>query len=504
MIRRDFLKSAVQVAAGAGALGSQRMIVASAAPDRPCAGILPRMTDVTKYVSDFAVNAKYSDVPSDVVELGKKSILDSLGLALAGSRSETAKLILAYVRSLGCSPGKVSVLGTSAKWPLRFAAFANGVAIHVDDFDDTQLAVQKDRVYGLLTHPSVAVLPAVMGSAELKTTSGQEFIIAYQVGVEVECKITEAISPRSYQDGFHSTGICGVFGSTAGVARLRGYSSDLTTRAFGVAASKSAGLRENFGTMMKPFQAGHAAESGVVAADFAELGWTAATTILEADSGFFHAYGGSYAPDSLLQKLGGPWTFAAPGVSIKPFPSGSLTHPGMTELLRMIRANNIHADDVVQVEVGANHSNLTTLIRHQPKNGLEAKFSMEYSMAVLLVNGKAGLGEYTDAAVNQSAVQNMIKRVRFYEDPEAEAAGYDKMSTIIKIHLKNGNTLRGHADFGKGSPGNPMSYDQVAEKFYGCAEYAKWPTGKSKQIVEFVRNLERATDMRELISLCSV
>jgi 2-methylcitrate dehydratase PrpD len=328
-------------------------------------------------------------------------------------------------------------------------------------------------------------------------------MLAYHVGVEVECKITEAIGPRSYQDGFHSTGMCGVFGSTAAVAKLRGFPVERTSRAFGVAASHSGGLRENFGTMMKAFQAGHAAESGVVSADFAELGWTAATSILEAERGFFHAYGGGYNPDSILHKLGSPWTFANPGVSIKPYPSGSLTHPGMTELMRMIRTNNIRAEDVQQVEVGTNHSNLHTLMRHQPKNGLEAKFSMEYSMAVLLVHGKAGLGEYTDAAVVQPAVQDMVKRVRFYEDPEAEAAGYDKMTTIIRIHMKDGKVLQGRADFGKGSPANPMSYDEVAEKFYGCADYAKWPSTKSKQIVEYVRRLEQATDLRELARLCT-
>jgi 2-methylcitrate dehydratase PrpD len=142
-------------------------------------------------------------------------------------------------------------------------------------------------------------------------------------------------------------------------------------------------------------------------------------------------------------------------------------------------------------------------MRHQPKNGLEAKFSMEYSMAVLLVHGKAGLGEYTDAAVVQPAVQDMVKRVRFYEDPEAEAAGYDKMTTIIRIHMKDGKVLQGRADFGKGSPANPMSYDEVAEKFYGCADYAKWPSTKSKQIVEYVRRLEQATDLRELARLCT-
>lgn len=503
MIRRDFLKASAQVAGALGVLDTSNSALASGLPEAPCPVPFPSVQDVTKHIAEFVVNARYTDLPAEVVELGKKSILDGLGLALAGSTAETAQIVHSYMAALGCSTGKATVLGSSNKLPLRFAAFANGVAIHVDDFDDTQLAVQKDRVYGLLVHPTVPVLPAVLGSAEMKLTSGREFMLAYHVGVEVECKIAEAIAPRSYEDGFHSTGIIGVFGSAAGVGKIRGFTVDRTQTAFGVAASNAAGLRENFGTMMKPFQAGHAAESGVVAGDFAELGWTAARSIFEAKRGFFHAYGGSYSPDSIIGKLGNPWTFAVPGISIKPYPSGSLTHPGMTELERMIRADHIQAEDVQEVRVGTNHSNLNTLIRHNPKTGLEAKFSMEYSMAVLLVHGKAGLGEYTDAVVNQPVIQDMMKRVVFYVDPLAEAAGFDKMTTIIKITLKDGKVLTGRADFGKGSPANPMSFEEVAEKFHGSADYAKWPKSKSDKVVDYVRGLEQATDLRELTALCS-
>src|SRR5205807_3145590 len=132
------------------------------------------------------------------------------------------------------------------------------------------------------------------------------------------------------------------------------------------------------------------------------LGWTGADQILEAPRGFFHAYGGTYDPAAIQNKLGNPWTFARPGISIKPFPSGSLTHPGMTEMLRLIRAEHIKAADVEQVEVGTNHNLPNALIRHQPKDGLQAKFSMEFCMAILLVDGKAGLGQFTEAVVNRS------------------------------------------------------------------------------------------------------
>jgi len=462
----------------------------------------PESAGLTKYVAEFVRRTQYSDIPSDVVELGKKSLLDGIGLALAGSKLPTYEILRRYFSGSFSSRG-ATVIGASGKLPARFAALVNGVAIHVEDFDDTQLAVAKDRVYGLLTHPTVPVLPATLAVSEAGSTSGREWMLAYHLGVEVETKIAEAISPRHYEDGFHSTGTCGVFGSTAGCAKLRSFDTEKIERAFSIAASQASGLRENFGTMMKPFHAGRAAEVGVVSVDLADLGWSGAPAILEAPRGFFHAYGGTYDPDAILNKLGNPWTFRSPGASIKPFPSGSLTHPGMTEMLRLLRSEGIKSANVEQVEVGTNHNLPNALIHHHPHNALEAKFSMEFCMAILLLDGKAGLSQFSDAVVNRPDVQEMMSRIRFYVDPEAEATGFDKMTTIIQVHLKDGRTVHGRADFGKGSPANPMSYEEVAEKFYGCAEFAEWPPGKAKQIVGLIENFESEPDLRRLVALCT-
>ncbi len=255
--RRDFLRAVTGVGATLGIVGSSERASASDATSSACPEpAFPQVQKLTARVAQFVVNTKYSDVSADALELGKKSILDGLGLALSGSRAETAGLIQEYVKSFSFQSGGVSVLGSATKLPARFAAFANGVAIHVDDFDDTQLAVGKDRVYGLLVHPAVCVLPAALATAELHGKSGRDLLLAYQLGVEVECKIAEAISPRHYQDGFHSSGTCGVFGGTSACARLKGFDVEKTICALAIAASHAAGLRENFGTMMKPFQAG--------------------------------------------------------------------------------------------------------------------------------------------------------------------------------------------------------------------------------------------------------
>jgi 2-methylcitrate dehydratase PrpD len=240
----------------------------------------------------------------------------------------------------------------------------------------------------------------------------------------------------------------------------------------------------------------------VVAVDFAELGWTTTDKILEAPRGFFQAAGGGFSPEAIVDKLGLPWTFAFPGVSIKPHPSGSLTHPGMTELLRLIREHGIKANDVERLDVGTNQNMPNALIHHRPKNELQAKFSMEFCMAILLLEGRGGLPEFTDEVVERADVKAMIERVNFHVHPDAEAAGYDKMTTILDLHLKDGRTISGRADFGKGSPANPMTYDECADKFRGCTEYAKWPKAKTEAIVEMIRNFEGVSDVRKLMELC--
>jgi len=464
----------------------------------------PRVEGLTRQVAEFIVKTAYSDLPADVIELGKKSILDGLGLAFSGTVAETGEISRKYLATLGLSGGGATVIGSALKAPPRFAALINGTGMHADDYDDTQLAVAKDRVYGLLTHPTAPALPAALAVAEMAGRSGREMMLAYHLGVEVECKIAEAIAPRHYNEGFHSTATMGTFGSAAAVSRLRGFNIEQTLRTLAIAASQSAGLRENFGTMTKPLHAGRASESGVVAADLVALGWTATDQILEAPRGFFRAAGGSYDPEAIVNKLGKPWTFHSPGISIKPHPCGSLTHPGMTEMLRLIKEHKIRPEQVERVNVGTNRNMPNALIHHRPKNSLQAKFSMEFSMASLLLYGKAGLPEFTDEVVNRSEVRSMIERVHFGIHPEAEAAGYNKMTTIIDIKLKGGRAITGRADFGKGSPQNPMTYDEVAAKFLDCAAFAKWPSTKAKRIVDMVREFEKVTDVRVLTALCSV
>src|ERR1700678_3314053 len=501
MTRREVIGSAILCIGGGRSFRglTEAFAATSGKPSEPPA--------VTSYVADFITNTRYPDLPLEVIELAKKSILDGIGLALCGSVAKTGEIVRTYLTSNGfvSSAGHgATVIGSSLRAPVRVAGVANAIGIHADDYDDSHLAIAEDRVYGLLTHPTAPLLPAALAAAEVNLISGKELLVAYNLGVEVECKIAEAIAPRHYEDGFHSTGTIGTFGATAATVKVYGFDRPRVLTALGIGASEAAGLRENFGTMTKPLHAGRAAESGVVAADLAGLGWTAANQILEAPRGFFKAEGGGFDSAAIMDKLGKPWAFVSPGVSIKPFPSGSLTHPGMTEMLALIQQHHIAADQGERVRVGANRNFPTALIHHHPTDSLAAKFSMEFCMAVLLLYGKAGLTEFTDEVVNRPEVQEMIRRIDFGVDPVAEAAGYNKMTTIIEIKLKDGSLISGRADVAKGNPANPMSYDEVAAKFLDCAAFAKWPAAKGKAIVEIVRKLEDAPHLGALTALCAV
>src|SRR3989337_4349892 len=203
---------------------------------------------LTQEVANYVFKTRYRDIPEDVVQLARGFILDGFGVALAGSTDECSRIVQAHIRQMG-GKGEATVLGTKLSAPTPKAALANGVAGHAMDYDDTQLSTSKEAVYGLLTHPTVPVLAAALGVGEAHKISGQELLLAYILGVEVECRIADAIYPRHYQAGFHSTATMGGLGAVLAVGKLLGLKPEALARALGIAASMAAGVRENLGTM---------------------------------------------------------------------------------------------------------------------------------------------------------------------------------------------------------------------------------------------------------------
>jgi len=329
--------------------------------------------------------------------------------------------------------------------------------------------------------------------------SGAEFLGAYVVGVEVACRTADAVDPRHYRDGFHSTGTLGTFGACAAAARLLRCDLDQTLRAFGLAASMAAGLRENFGTMTKPFHAGRAAENGVLAVLLARRGWTAATNILEAKRGFYSAAAGGYDASKIEGRLGNPYFFESPGISIKPYPSGSLSHPAQDVLLELVREHEVRPEDVERIEVGVNSHVPNALIHTRPQTALEAKFSLQFQMAVGVVDRRAGLAQFTDDRVRDPQVRALMERVHVYVDPEIEALGYNEMRMKVAIHLRDGRVLSGRADMARGHPRKPLSREEVSEKFLECAALVM-PAERARRLLDALWNV-RGHTVADLVPL---
>lgn len=407
-------------------------------------------------------------IPDEVRTLATQHLVDGIAVMLAGSTEESGRLVRAHLRELDGKP-QAAVLGSALRAPLQMAAWANGVAGHAMDYDDTQLATDPQSVYGLLTHPTVPTLAAALAAAEGTGAGGAALLDSYIIGVEVACRIADAIDPRHYRDGFHSTATMGGFGAAAAAARLYGCDLDQTRRAFGLTASMSAGLRENFGTMTKPFHAGRAAENGLFAVLLAKRGWTAAANILEAKRGFYSAAAGRFDASKISGTLGRPYFFASPGISIKPYPSGSLSHPAQDVLLDLVRTHDLRPEQIARIDVGTNSHVPNALIHTRPTTALEGKFSLQFQMAIGVIDRAAGLAQFVDAKVTDPRTRALMERVSVHVDPEIEALGYNEMRMTVDITLKDGRRLDGRADAAKGHPRKPMSRADLTEKFMDCA-----------------------------------
>lgn len=455
---------------------------------------------LTEYVAEFVSATRYEDIPDDVVWLGKKNILDGLACALAGAKAESSLILQEYVTGLGegAAPD-AAIIGTDRRAAPRFAALANGTAMHADDYDDT-LQAETGRYQAV--HPTSPVLPAVLAAAEAGGRPGRDLLTAYHLGVEAACRIFDATDVRHILNGFHGTGTCGMLGAAAGVASLYGLNTATTRLVLGIAASQSCGFQANFGTMMKPMQAGRSAECGVAAADLGRMGFTASPIILEASNGFYQAEGGGYEEPRLRGKLGNPWSFVDRGIWLKPWPTGSLGHPAMTVTQELVTGHDVDPAQVTGIRVKTSENINTTLFHHRPKTILEAKFSLEFVLAALVLQRQLGLTDFTDEFVARPEMQRLIALTKYdtFSEAEGRALGCTIVTAFVEIDLADGRTLTGRADYGKGSKANPMSDAEVSDKFRDCAAYAGWPGGATQKAIDLVWRLEEIGDIRELSS----
>lgn len=454
---------------------------------------------LTGELADYIQGVTYDSLPGNVVQRAKEAVIDGIGVMLSGYSSDCAGLIRRYIAGLGVS-GKSTVFGERQGMPAEFAALANGVSGHALDFDDTQISSLPDRVYGLLTHPTTPVLAAALPVAEEVGATGRDLLAAFCTGVEVACKVAEAIRPYHYQNGFHSTGTIGIFGAAAGAAKLYGLNSEAIRHALGIAASKSAGIRAAFGTMTKPYHAGAAAQGGIVAAQLAKMGYKTDPAALDGKWGFFQVAGGGVDPEAIQDKLGNPYSLVEPGVSIKPYPCGSLAHPTMDALLDLIMEHDIQAESVESVRLGTTSNVLAALRYPEPANELEAKFSIPFCLAILVLERRGGIEQFTDETVLRPDVREMMARVTPYLHEGLEALGFQRIRSLVEVTLRDGTVLSKEASSSRGTPERPMTEEELADKFQDCARGLLSGSAQRK-VLEMIYGLDGLDAVTQLTSL---
>lgn len=433
---------------------------------------MPDQTSLTRDAAQFAADLRFEDIPEDALHIARRCVVDGLGVMLAGSEQPSTDVAERYARLNGGAPHSRVVGDASFRVPAHMAAFWNGLAGHAMDWDDTQLAEGPGRPYGLLTHPTIPPLSACLVISDmLGGVSGRDFLTAFVAGFEVECKIAEAINPDHYNLGFHTSGTIGTFGSAVAAAKLLGFDASQIARAMGGAASMAAGIRANFGTMGKPMHVARSSENGVTSALLVREGFTFNEESLDGKWGYLEVAGRGGEPELVLGRFGKPFTIASPGVSIKPYPSGVLTHPSMDAMGFLMKEEGLKPGDIERVTLFAANNILHPIRFRIATSELEGKFCMAFLLSAMIIAGKAGKAEFTDDFVLSAPVQEMQKRVETQFDPEIDAMGHDRIRSRIEVITKDGRKIERWADENyRGSPHNPLSDTELEGKFRDCAQ----------------------------------
>jgi 2-methylcitrate dehydratase PrpD len=390
-----------------------------------------------------------------------------------------------HVRSLGGTP-QASVVGGGFKTSAPQAALANGTMGHVLDFDD-----DSDT---MISHPTVTILPAVMALGENRS-SGRQLLAAYIVGLETCARIAAlpGFLPGHYEKGWHTTATLGVLGAVAGSAKILGLDARQVRSAFGIAVSEAAGLRSNFGTMMKPLHAGSASAKGVNCALLAKAGITANENIFECPNGYYDLYGNLAKIDesAVTVGLGKDFDIVTPGINIKKYPCCYYTHAAIDALLFLVEKYRLSLDDVRQIRCGISSIAFDVLKYDQPTNGTEAKFSMPYCMARALLNHQVRIEDFQDEKVFAENVRKWMNIVAVTVEPSMDKPGRS-LGSHLSVTTAGGQTYTHEIIKALGGCENPLPWEAVVSKFRTCTSQVldENQTTKIVSAIEYLEKIE--------------
>jgi 2-methylcitrate dehydratase PrpD len=454
-----------------------------------------KMERYSEKIAAWAGALAFEQIPADVREKAKLVFLDVLGIALASSTMDFGRAALDVARALGGNHDS-TLIGTPDKVAAANAVLANGTLAHGLDYDDTlEEAIVHTGCVGAMT---------ALAAGEAAGASGKEVLEAAIAGIETMCKIGLVAPGKFHARGFHPTALCATFGAEAAAGKIFGLKKPEWVDAFGICGSQSSGIIEYLadGTWTKRIHPGWSSHGGVIAVLLAERGFRGPAAVFEGTHGFYHAFAGDAGLNlSRLDELGKIWEI--PKLAFKTYPCGSISHPYMDCAERLREKYSVRPDDIVEVVCrtaeGPVHRLWEPLKEKQrPMSGYGAKFALPYSVAVMLVRGKAGLAEFTDEAIRDAAVLEIADKVGYEIDATIDYPRH--MSGHVKIKLKDGRVLEENQPYPRGGLESPLPPEAIEEKFRANARLAI-KREKAEEIVTTVRRLEDLPKIETLADL---
>jgi len=474
--RRKFIQAS-GIALGSSAIPAVST-VASAATAKALASDPP---DVTRQLAHYVVNSSWGEIPKGARYEAVRSVFNWVGCCLGGARHITTERALAALAEFSGKP-EATVLGRSERLDILHGALLNGITSHVLDYDDTHLET--------IIHPAGPVASAILALGERQHTSGEDFLHAFILGVEVECRIGKAVYPSHYERGFHITGTAGVFGGAAAAGKLLGLNEQQMVWALGIAATQSAGLKTMFGTMCKAFHPGSAGQNGLKAALLAAKDYTSDDGAIEAQEGFAFTYSDEQDFTQITDNLGS--TFEVERNTYKPFACGIVTHPIIDGCIQLRNAHRLESRQIASVSLRVNPLVLRLTGKKTPQTGLEAKFSIYHCSAAAIIRGSAGPNEFTDETVQDPQVIALRNKVTARAD---EAVSEEE--AFVSITLNDGTVLDQHIEHAIGSLQRPMTREALEDKFSGQA-ISVLPRAQIDRIMAMCWEIESLGDVGDI------
>jgi 2-methylcitrate dehydratase PrpD len=490
--RRDF----VQTVSVAGLAGLTTTVATGQASAGELAGArtVATATDVTRALAKCVVAGRYDDHPAAVRKEAQRTLLNWIGCALGGCRHETVDAALAALGPFS-GPAQASVLGRTQRLDILHAALMNGISSHVLDFDDTHLKT--------VIHPAGPVVPAILALSEYRATdhdrvaaapvSGKDFMNALILGVEVECRIGNAVYPAHYDRGWHITGTAGVFGAAAAAGKLLGLSEQQMVWALGLAATQPVGLREMFGSMTKSFHPGRAAQNGLTAALLASRNFTSAETGIEGKNGWAHVLSTTQDYGQITDHLGETYELSLN--TYKPFACGIVIHPAIDACIQLRNAHALKSEAIERIDLRVHPLVLELTGKKTPTTGLESKFSVYFAAAIAIVYGSAGVRDFSDQNAQNPAIIALRDRVRATIDQTIKE---DQVRATIT--LEDGRTFETFVEHVVGSLERPMSDGALEAKFSGLAD-GVLPAPRIRSLIDLCWKIETLPDVRALADM---